>query len=86
MEAAELKRRTMYQARHTFATLMLSAAENPNWTARMMGHTSVEMLFKKYSGYIPDITPQDGAVFMQKFYEDGHFLDTCNKKGLRSLS
>jgi len=52
----------------------------------MMGHTSVEMLFKKYNGYIPNLTHQDGSVFIQKFYEDGHFLDTCNKKGLRTKS
>ncbi len=79
----------MYQARHTFATLMLSVGENPNWVARMMGHTSVEMLFKKYSGYIPNLTHQDGSVFMEKFEklnQDGHFLDTCNKKGLRTKS
>jgi integrase len=86
LKEAGLRRRTMYEARHTFATLMLSAGENPNWIARMMGHTSVEMLFKKYNSYIPNLTHQDGAVFMQKFYEDGHFLDTCNKKGLRTKS
>ena len=84
LKEAGLRRRTMYEARHTFATLMLSTGENPNWISRMMGHTSVEMLFKKYNGYIPNLTHQDGSVFMQKFYEDGHFLDTCNKKGLRA--
>jgi integrase len=61
---AELRIRTMYQTRHTFATLMLSAGENPNWISRTMGHTSIEMLFKKYSGYIPNLTHQDGAAFM----------------------
>ena len=86
LKVAELKRRTMYEARHTFATLMLSAGENPSWIARMMGHTSVEMLFNKYSGFIPNITHQDGTAFMGKLYKDGHFLDTCNKKGLRTKS
>ncbi len=89
LEVAELKRRNMYQTRHTFATLMLSVGENPNWVSRMMGHTSVEMLFKKYSGYIPNLTHKDGSVFMEKFEklnQDGHFLDTCNKKGLRTKS
>ena len=84
--STELKRRTMYQSRHTFGTLMLSVGENPNWVARMMGHTSVEMLFKKYSGFIPNVTHQDGTAFMGKLYKDGHFLDTCNKKGLRTKS
>ena len=86
LKEAGLRRRIMYQTRHTFGTLMLSTGENPSWIARMMGHTNVDMLFKKYSGYIPNITHQDGAVFMQKFYKDGHFLDTCNKKGLRTKS
>lgn len=86
LKEAGLRRRTMYQTRHTFGTLMLSTGENPSWIARMMGHTSVEMLFKKYSGYIPNITHQDGSAFLQKFYKDGHFLDTCNTKGLRTKS
>ena len=79
LKLAELRSRTMYQTRHTFATLMLSTGENPAWIARMMGHTSVEMLFNKYSGYIPNLTHQDGAAFLQKFYKDGHFMDTKQK-------
>ena len=80
LEKAKLRARTMYQTRHTFATLMLSSGENPSWISRMMGHTTVSMLFKKYSGYIPNLTHQDGTAFMGKFFQDGHFLDTCNKK------
>jgi len=79
LKAGELKKRTMYEARHTFATMMLSIGENPNWVAKMMGHTSMEMLFKKYSSFISNITHQDGTAFMGKLYKDGHFLDTCNK-------
>ena len=86
LEEAGLRRRIMYQTRHTFGTLMLSTGENSSWIARMMGHTSVEMLFNKYSGFIPNITHQDGTAFMGKLYKDGHFLDTCNKKGLRTKS
>lgn len=89
LKKAEITTRNMYQTRHTFATLMLSTGENPNWIARVMGHTNVEMLFKKYNAYIPNLTHKDGSVFMEKFGkldEDGHFLDTCNKKGLRTKS
>ncbi len=83
LKKAGLKRRTMYQTRHTFATLMLSAGENPSWVARMMGHTNTEMLFKKYIGYIPNLTHQDGMAFMEKFFpgeNDGHYMDTSAKK------
>lgn len=76
IKKAKLKRRTMYQTRHTFATLMLSSGENPAWVARVMGHASTEMLFKKYNGYIPNCTHRDGTAFLAKFFGHGHFLDT----------
>ena len=34
--AAGLRRRTMYQTRHTFASLMLGHGEDPLWVARML--------------------------------------------------
>lgn len=57
--------RRPYQARHTFATLMLAAGENPEWIARQLGHTTTEMLFKVYSRYVPNLTRRDGAAFEQ---------------------
>jgi integrase len=76
-----LRDRTMYQIRHTFATLMLSSGENPNWVAQMMGHSSTEMLFRRYSKFIPNLTRNDGSAFLSIW--DGHFLDTCgNEKGV----
>ena len=73
----------MYQTRHTFATLMLSSGENPNWVAQMMGHTSTEMLFKRYAKFIPNLTRSDGSAFLS--FWDGHFLDT-KEKGAESES
>ncbi|HHT9135229.1 MAG TPA: tyrosine-type recombinase/integrase [Candidatus Avalokitesvara rifleensis] len=81
LKKAKIKRRTMYQTRHTFATLMLSSGENPIWAAKMMGHTSTEMLFKRYSRYIPNLTHRDGSVFLEKFYGHGHLLDTKTENG-----
>jgi hypothetical protein len=37
------------------------------------------MLFKKYSGFIPNITHQDGTAFMGKLYKDGHFSDSVRR-------
>jgi integrase len=44
--------REMKQTRHTFATIALSAGENPLWIAKVMGHRNTEMIIKVYSRYI----------------------------------
>lgn len=59
----DLDKRRPYQTRHTAATLMLAAGENPEWIAKVMGHASVEMLFKVYSRFVPNLTRRDGQAF-----------------------
>jgi integrase len=46
----------MYQTLHIFAMLMLSSGENPNWVAQMMGHASTEILSKRYTKFISNVT------------------------------
>jgi integrase len=58
-----LNKRRPYQTRHTAATLLLASGENPEWVARVLGHSSTEMLFKVYSRYIPNLTRMDGSAF-----------------------
>ena len=58
-----LNKRRPYQTRHTAATLFLASGENPEWVARVLGHSSTEMLFKVYSRYIPNLTRMDGSAF-----------------------
>ena len=69
LEKAGLRKRTMYQTRHTFASLMLSYGEDPLWVARMMGHTSTEMLYRHYGKFIRNRMRRDGAKFLQGFEE-----------------
>jgi integrase len=58
-----LKQRPPYQMRHTAATLMLAAGENPEWVASVLGHTTTEMLFRVYSRFVPNLTRNDGRAF-----------------------
>jgi len=58
-----LKRRRLYETRHTAATIWMAAGENPEWIARQLGHVNTEMLFKVYSRYVPNLTRRDGSAF-----------------------
>lgn len=58
-----LAKRTPYQTRHTAATLMLAAGENPEWIAHMLGHSTTEMLFRTYSRFVPNLTRCDGLAY-----------------------
>ena len=58
-----LKQRPPYQMRHTAATLMLAAGENPEWVANVLGHSTTEMLFRVYSRFVPNLTRNDGLAF-----------------------
>lgn len=52
-----------HRCRHTAATLWLAAGESPEWIAKQMGHTTIEMLFRAYSRFVPNMTRQDGSAF-----------------------
>lgn len=64
LRKAGLRRRTMYQTRHTFASLMLSHSEDPLWVARMLGHATMEMIFRHYGKFIRNRARQDGGKFL----------------------
>jgi integrase len=67
LRRASLQSRTMYQTRHTYATLMLATGENPEWIAKQLGHTSTQMLFQHYAKFVPNVTHRDGAAFLEAY-------------------
>jgi len=64
-QRAGLTPRNLYQTRHTFASLILQAGEDPAWIARIMGHTTTEMLFERYGRFIQYRTRHDGAAYLE---------------------
>jgi len=60
-----IRYRPPYQMRHTFATLAISAGENINWVARMLGHKSPVVTLEKYNRFVPNLTREDGRALLQ---------------------
>ncbi|NHA14631.1 Arm DNA-binding domain-containing protein [Thioalkalivibrio sp. XN279] len=62
IEKAGVRYRYPYQMRHTFASMMLTAGENPAWVSTQMGHCDLAMIYKRYGRWIPDNAPKAGAL------------------------
>lgn len=48
---------------------MVTSEENLGWVQKMMGHASLKMIVEKYYTYIPNMTHNDGSLFVKE-YED----------------
>jgi integrase len=68
LKKAGLKPRSLYQTRHTFATLTLDGGEVPGWVQKMMGHVSLKMILERYYSYIRDYQREDGCAFMENVH------------------
>ncbi len=68
LKKAGLTPRSLYQTRHTFATLMLDAGEHPGWVQKMMGHETMQMIYEKYYSYIKNYDRDEGSAFMERAY------------------
>lgn len=72
-----LAKRRPYNCRHTFACMLLSAGEPPEYVAKLLGHASTQMLFSRYSKFIPNQRGRDGAAF-QRFLDFGSGAGASN--------
>ena len=63
---AGLRRRDLYNTRHTFATHALASGEDPGWVAKMLGHTTLTMLMTRYYRYVPNLTRRDGTLLARQ--------------------
>ncbi len=46
--------RNPYQVRHTYASAMLTAGQNPWYVAQQLGHEDVEMIYRTYEKFIKE--------------------------------
>ena len=67
-----MRYRNPYQTRHTYASMLLSAGENPAWIAKQMGHTNMNMVLQKYGRYMPDHDPLAGQKIVTRMAQIRH--------------
>lgn len=68
LKRAGIQYRPLMQTRHTFATMMIDAGEDIGWVQRMLGHSSLQMIYTKYYSWMRNETRADGSAFMRNFY------------------
>jgi len=68
LKKAKIPYRPLIQTRHTFATMMIDAGEDIGWVQRMLGHSSLQMIYTKYYSWMKNETKADGSAFMRNFY------------------
>ena len=62
LRKAGVRYRNPYQTRHTYASMNLSAGENPAWISKQMGHCSVAFTLLTYASYINLDQPDAGEL------------------------
>jgi integrase len=67
LKRAGVRYRRPYQTRHTYASMLLSAGENPMWVATQMGHKDWTMIAKIYGKWIPTPDSSSGDRAVQAF-------------------
>jgi integrase len=65
LKSANIEYRTIYNTRHSFASLMISQGEDILWVSHMLGHTNTEMTLRKYAKYIKN-EKKRRAIFLDK--------------------
>ena len=60
LKRSGVRYRYPYQTRHTYASTLLSAGENPVWVASQMGHKDWVMIVRTYGRWIPEVDPTAG--------------------------
>jgi len=71
LKALDIKYRTLYQTRHTFACLMLDVGENINWIKKMLGHRTLDMIMRRYGNRVVKTEGRKGG-FIKSFKDNSH--------------
>jgi len=81
LKACEIEYRTIYQTRHSFATMMLENGEDILWVSNMLGHTDSSMTLSKYAHYVKKKDKKRGE-FLNKEFSSKDIMNRTSKTAL----
>lgn len=58
----------LYDLRHSCATLLLSAEENPKVVSERLGHSTIVLTLDTYSHVLPTMQPKDSEKLERMLY------------------
>ena len=67
LKRAGVEFRSVYQLRHTYASILLTSCESPDWIAQQMGHRNSQVLYDHYARLISQYQPNLGDKAAQAF-------------------
>jgi len=73
LKVCKIPERTLYNTRHTFASLMLTNNESIMWVSQMLGHKTANITFEKYARFI-----KEDVKNRAKFIQEWHIFGTHN--------
>jgi integrase len=76
LKRAKVPYRKPYTMRHTFAAWMLLVGKHPGEVARLMGHSSKQMVYEVYGKFVEGLDREKKEIEQYLGIRDGHPLQT----------
>lgn len=76
MRRAEIRYRETYQSRHTYACGPLTTGANPNFSAKQMGHSYAQMVYRVYGSFMAENNQDQIVILNQKLARFPHQCPT----------
>ena len=82
VKKSKVRYRPPGQARHTFASQLLTAGVNERWIAQQMGHTSLKMIEEHYGKWMKEEVPEMAKKVTDLLgFDSDRSTDDPKKKG-----
>jgi integrase len=80
LRAAGIRHRPCYQLRHTFASQCLLLGLSPGYVAKLLGHATLETMYRHYARWIEDASKLNERKLMEAFESPQRLIQQVSPK------